>query len=118
MPEQKIQIAVTILPALLIRVDRHWLKVFYSDIILLEASNQYVKIFTTASPHAIMMKGMIGQVEQQLPANYFCRVHRSYIVGVQHIKYVCHDLINMGSKEVPLSKGYVPQLNSRFIMLT
>lgn len=102
---------------ILIKVNRQELRVNSRDIWLLEADDNYIRIFCTGLTHPLMIKGCLHKLEQVLPSSYFCRVHRSYIIGIQHVKFICRDLVNLGSKEVPLSKNYAAKLYSRFVVI-
>jgi DNA-binding LytR/AlgR family response regulator len=99
---------------ILFRIDRKLVKIRSADIWLLEANRNYVKIFCTGLMHPYLTKACFTDIEQRMPRSYFCRVHRSYIVGISHIKHICYDLVNLGPREVPLSKTYVADLFSKF----
>ncbi len=57
-----------------------------ADVIYLEAADDYVKI-NIAEKYFLKHQTM-GNFEQQLPAHQFVRIHRSYIVNIQHIHKV------------------------------
>jgi len=56
------------------------------DVLYIEAADDYVKV-TTADKYYLKHQRM-AHFEAQLPAHQFVRVHRSYIVNVQHIHKV------------------------------
>ncbi|HET8573782.1 MAG TPA: LytTR family transcriptional regulator DNA-binding domain-containing protein [Edaphocola sp.] len=57
-----------------------------TDVLYIEAADDYAKV-TTAEKYYLKHQRMI-QFEQQLPDQQFVRVHRSYIVNLQHIQKV------------------------------
>ena len=57
-----------------------------ADVLYLEAADDYVKI-NIAEKYFLKHQTM-GNFEQQLPAHQFVRIHRSYIVNIQHIHKV------------------------------
>lgn len=57
-----------------------------TDVLYIEAADDYAKV-TTAEKYYLKHQRMI-QFEQQLPEQQFVRVHRSYIVNLQHIQKV------------------------------
>lgn len=57
-----------------------------ADVLYIEAADDYAKV-TTAEKYYLKHQRMI-QFEQQLPDQQFVRVHRSYIVNLQHIQKV------------------------------
>ncbi len=56
------------------------------EVLYLEAADDYVKV-TTASKYYLKHQRM-AHFEAQLPSDQFVRVHRSYIVNIQHIHKV------------------------------
>ncbi|MFM2386193.1 MAG: hypothetical protein RL660_950 [Bacteroidota bacterium] len=67
--------------------DRHQIHIVpFSDIVFLEAADDYVKIHT-ATRHFLKKKTM-AYFEDVLPSQEFCRVHRSYIVRISEIAKV------------------------------
>ncbi|RYZ32827.1 MAG: response regulator [Sphingobacteriales bacterium] len=56
------------------------------EVLYIEAADDYVKV-TTADKYFLKHQRM-SHFEAQLPAHQFVRVHRSYIVNVQHIHKV------------------------------
>jgi two-component system LytT family response regulator len=57
-----------------------------ADVIYLEAADDYVKI-NIAEKYFLKHQTM-SNFEQQLPGHQFVRIHRSYIVNIQHIHKV------------------------------
>lgn len=59
-------------------------KVNFDEIIYIEGLKNYVNIFTSKREN-ITTYVSLSDLEDRLPANLFCRVHRSYIVSLNHI---------------------------------
>ncbi len=67
--------------------DKHQIHIIpYTDIVLLEAADDYVKIHLANK--YFLKKKTLSHYESVLPATAFCRVHRSYIVALQSIHKV------------------------------
>jgi len=56
------------------------------DVFYLEAADDYVKIHT--SDKYYLKHQTMSNFEQQLPSHQFVRIHRSYLVNIQHIHKV------------------------------
>jgi DNA-binding LytR/AlgR family response regulator len=84
------------------RVDRKMVKVFLHEILYIEGFSDYVKIITTTK--TLITKQLISTLEETLPAEFFFRIHRSFIVSVNRINSYSSDLIVIGSKELPIGR--------------
>ena len=48
----------------------------------------------------------ISNIEAKLPQNDFIRTHRSFIVAKRVIDSFTHELVEIGKKQIPISRGY------------
>ncbi len=85
-----------------------FVRMFYDDVLFIEAMENYVLIQTTTKKHTIhfTMKALLDK----LPSDKFVRVHRSFIVNKDKIERIDNNMIFMQSleksKSIPLSKSY------------
>ena len=70
---------------LFVKYNYQWCKIFFKDIELIEALDDYIKIFTPGKVYLIHMSMKV--VSEKLPPQMFIRVHRSYIVPLERHKY-------------------------------
>lgn len=91
-------------PFLYFRSDRKMVKVLFDDILYIEGLRDYVRIFTSAK--TIVTKHLLASLEEMLPADYFLRIHRSYIVSVNKIDSFNADVIEIAKKELPIGRMY------------
>ena len=82
----------------LIRVD-------LSDILYIESLRDYIAIHTVANGK-IMSLDSLRNMESQLPANRFTRVHKSYIVAINHISFIERNRIIMKDVFIPIGDSY------------
>lgn len=68
---------------LFIKADGRWNKLQLSEIRYLQARGDYVRIFTHREKY--MVNKTMKSLEQKLPKDKFVRIHRSYIVNIEHI---------------------------------
>lgn len=91
-----------------IKKDSALVRLKYDDILWVEAMENYVVIHSYDQKFTIhfTMKSII----QQLPADQFKRVHRSYIVNVRNIDKIEDNYIiinpKRGQKSIPIGKAY------------
>lgn len=88
-----------------IKSDLKYVKVNFSEVVLVEAMADYVILHVEGSRHIIhsTMKGM----EKKLPSDLFIRVHRSYLVNMKRIKAVENSMVLIGEKRIPLGASYI-----------
>lgn len=89
-----------------IKADYKVSLVRYSDIIYIESVGEYVRLhLTNASPITTLFR--LKNMETALPADRFMRVHRSYIVNLEHITGYARGRVYLDNEEyVPISGNY------------
>ena len=102
---------VTNADKLFVKVDSQLLGLKISDILMVEAMADYVRIYTGDKRHTIYssMKGLM----KKLPLDRFMRVHRSYIVNINHIDSVEDNTLVIKNNLVPVGVTYQKILMSR-----
>ena len=89
-----------------IRADYKVSLVRYSDIIFIESVGEYVRLhLTNASPITTLFR--LKNMETALPSDRFMRVHRSYIVNLEHIAAYARGRVYLDNEEyIPISGNY------------
>ncbi|SEV91784.1 two component transcriptional regulator, LytTR family [Chitinophaga sp. YR573] len=90
---------------LVLRIDYGLVKIVLTDILFIEAYDNYLKI------HVLNIKPVIIRMTMKallssLPADVFIRVHRSYIVSLNHIEHVRNKVISVAGQKIPLGSSY------------
>ncbi|WP_410221391.1 LytR/AlgR family response regulator transcription factor [Pedobacter sp.] len=85
------------------------------DIIFLEATGDYVKIFFANQTYSIY--STFKEIEQKLPGDIFLRVHRSFIVNLNKIDTAEGKTLIINNHFVPVSNTYKADLNKRMRFL-
>lgn len=83
-------------------------KILLKDITYIESLKDYVKIHTPSKN--IVTKYALSKLEQSLSENDFIRIHRSFIVGVNHIAGFTANCIEINNKELPIGRMYSKQV--------
>lgn len=86
---------------LMIKEDGEEILLNVSDIVYLEAQNQYVMIYTTDGEHLIRYN--IGDLEEQLKNDGFFRIHRGYLVSLAKVKKLVKNEVIMELPDEELS---------------
>lgn len=89
---------------LLIKAERKTIKVALDDILYVEGVKDYVKI--VLKDQKIMTKTSIGNFFNELPADRFVRIHKSFVVAIDKIEaYTAHD-VEIHKMELPIGRMY------------
>jgi len=78
-------------------------KLKYNDVIYIESMGDFSKIFTANGMHIILVS--LKNLEKQLPKNYFARVHKQYIININHI-------VTLTNHEVHLNHNFVVPISA------
>ena len=96
-----------------IRADYSLIKLNLADIQYIESLDDYLKIFSQ-NQKTIVARMTMKMILDKLTSTNFVRVHRSYIVSVNHIDKVRNKLIYIGEKEIPVGMSYEGNFNKIF----
>jgi two-component system LytT family response regulator len=89
-----------------IRADHKTTLVRYSNIIYLESAGEYIRLHLADGTKLVTLFRM-KNMETELPAERFIRVHRSYIVNTEHITgYTKGRVFLTGEEYVPIGDNY------------
>lgn len=76
------------------------------SILYIEGLKDYVKIHVEGEPRPVLSLLSLKSLEEQLPADRFIRVHRSYIVQPARIRVIERNRIVFGKEYIPVSENY------------
>lgn len=93
---------------LFVKHNYQWNKIFFKDIDLIEALDDYIKIYLHPKPILVHMS--MKAVSEKLPPTKFARVHRSYIVPVEKVDGWNKNSIRIADKTIPVSYTYQKQV--------
>lgn len=86
-----------------IKADNKLVKIFFEEILFVEALQNYVTIHTADKKHITYLT--FKSVEEYLPVNQFIKTHKSYIVSVSKIESIEGNHIRIGNHHVPISRN-------------
>jgi len=108
------QQATTKLPAesttqpeyIFLKVEYQLVKVTLRDITHVEAYKDYVKVHLKSKNNPLLSLTSMKNMEELLPSDKFMRVHRSFIVALDHIDSVSKNVIQLGDHHIAVGDNY------------
>ena len=91
------------------RSDRKMVKVLLDEIVYIESLKDYIRIVRTTQP-PLVVKQSISMAEEMLPANFFMRIHRSFIVSLKKVTAYTQNDVEIDGIEIPIGKLYKYQI--------
>lgn len=88
---------------LTVKSEYRLLRIPLADIDYVEGLKDYVKIYTAGNPKPVLTIMSMKAAEEALNAANFMRVHRSFIVNLDHVRVVERNCILMGGRAIPIS---------------
>ena len=79
-------------------------RINFSDILYIEGKGAYLRIVTMKSKIMTLMN--FQSMESLLPSNNFIRVHKSFIVAINKIESIEHNIIKIGGESIPVGLSY------------
>lgn len=92
-----------------LKVEYQLVKVSLHDITHVEAYKDYVKVHLKSKLNPILSLTSMKNMEELLPSDKFMRVHRSYIVSLDHIDSVAKNIIHIGKNQISVGDNYKEQ---------
>ena len=87
-----------------VQSNKKHIKLFLDEITYAESMKDYLKIHTTSQ--SVLIKERISAFVEQLPSEQFIRVHRSYIVNLDHVTAYTQQDVEIGEIEIPIGGNY------------
>lgn len=93
-----------------VKTEFRYEKIDFNEILYIEGMGDYLCI-VTAKKKIMTLQGF-KRMEESLPKNSFCRVHKSYIVAIDKIESVERNRIKIKEKLIPVSDTYKDCFNN------
>lgn len=108
-PVSKIADAVVQQEFIFLKVEYQLVKVMLKDITHVEAYKDYVKVHLKSKPNPLLSLTSMKNMEELLPSEKFMRVHRSFIIALDHIDSVSKNVIQTGDHQIAVGDNYKDQ---------
>ncbi len=101
--------------SIFVKVDSKLVQLHFRDILWVEALGDYVGFHVEGKRYVV--KSTLAAIDKSLKFFSFIRVHRSFIVNVQHIKSLDDSSLIIQDKWIPVSRGYRPLVLEKIHLL-
>lgn len=91
-------------PDLFFSVNKKKARIAVSSILYIESQRENVRIVTTGK--TILTRYPISELEKELPASAFIRIHRSFIVARERIDFIDAQDVEIAGKQLPIGRSY------------
>ena len=85
-------------------------KIRLNDIIYIQALGDYINIYVGEKSKRFTVHCTLKIMEEKLPANKFHRLHRSYVVALDHIDTIKDNIAYIGKQNLPIGEPFKKEL--------
>lgn len=99
--------------SIMLKADHKNVIVNLGDVILVEAMDNYVKVYRNGFPTVVSQITM-KEIEAMLPADGFVRLHRSFIVAIAYVEKFSNRMVYLRHfpRLVPVGRKYIDAFNN------
>jgi DNA-binding LytR/AlgR family response regulator len=91
---------------LFLKVEQHWVRIAFADIVYIESLKDYVKVHLQGASKPILSLSTLKALEDKLPPRLFMRIHRSFIVSLDKITSVTKTSLQIGAVHLQIGDQY------------
>jgi DNA-binding LytR/AlgR family response regulator len=96
-----------------VKADNKVVKIFYDDVLYVEALQNYVTIHTRDKKYMTYLT--FKSVEEYLPETKFIKVHKSYIVAASKVDSIEGNDIRIGQSHIPISRNQKDEVMDKLL---
>ena len=94
--------------SIFVKIDKKKMKkVYFDDILLVESLKDYIKIITTKGNFVVHQT--LSSFTDELPANQFIRIHRSYTANIKRVDTVEGNSVEIANKRYTIGRNYMEE---------
>jgi len=94
-----------------VKEDQTMYGVVTNEILYIEAYGNYLKVHT--KDKTFLTRETMHHFSEQLPENYFIRIHKSFIINQRKIQRISGNIVHIDEKEIPIGNTYKNELMKR-----
>jgi DNA-binding LytR/AlgR family response regulator len=92
----------------MIKSNKKLFRIALSAILYIQSMGDFLKVVTEVKTY--ISSETLRNMETQLPAKKFCRIHKSYIISVGAVQYIEGNQLKIGKEILPIGATYKDQL--------
>ncbi len=96
---------------LMVKADYKLYKINFDDLYYIEGQHEYVSFYTKGKRITALYS--LKSLEELLPREKFVRVHKSYIVSIDHISEIDQVSVTVAGQKIPIGGSYRESLLER-----
>lgn len=89
-----------------VKSEYRQVKIMLSDILYIEGLKDYVKIYLSSQSSPVLSLLSLKKLTEELPAEQFMRVHRSFIVNLEKVTTIERHQIVFDNQRITIAEGY------------
>lgn len=94
-----------------LHADYNLVKISFDQVEYIEGLKDYIKVHLINHQKPVLSRISLKAIELQLPPDQFFRVHKSYLVNLDHVSQMRRARIKLINTEIPLSDSYRDVIN-------
>ncbi|MDF9829137.1 LytTR family DNA-binding domain-containing protein [Parabacteroides sp. PF5-6] len=87
-------------------------RIHYKELLFVEGQREYVTFHTTTQRITTLIS--LRELEERLPSDRFIRIHKSYIIALNHIELIDKNILQIAGKKLPIGGSYKEALMRLF----
>lgn len=89
-----------------VKSEYRQLKIVLADVLYFEGLKDYIKIWLVHEPKPILTLMSLKLLEQELPAEDFMRIHRSFIIALDKIQLIERNQVIINKERITVAEQY------------
>jgi two-component system LytT family response regulator len=98
-------------PSILVRADRHHIKIPVAEIRYIESQKEYIRI--VLDRREVRSRMSITRIESLLAGHAFLRIHRSFLIALDKVDAFSGKEVKIGSHTLPIGRLYQREVRAR-----
>lgn len=90
-------------------------RILFEELQYIESERRYVRLVTAKK--TFLIESSLSKIESLLPPDQFCRIHKSYIISLQHAREFDARTVTVASRQLPIGRHYRSLLESKVLVV-